>query len=159
MTTLLSNLKKLQNVRPEDGYCMRSLEAIIGNVRLRKTISMRFWESMRYSVALTFTAMIILVAIGGFSYLNWSSASPLIIGSLNAKSITAEADRVNEESRLASVSYYTTAEKDVAMALQNVEQSGLAHLNDTVLNKELERLGRKDADNKAIDTLLNTVSP
>lgn len=157
MKTLLSNVKKLQNIAPDDAYRVKSLAFILGNPQLQKSLRVRFFESMRYSIALTLTAVVIVVAAGGFSYLNWSSASPLIIGSLNAKSIAAEAARVDEELKLAQIGFYGSAAKDVATALSEVAQSDLNHLNEAVLNRELEGLRKADENGADIDALLNSL--
>ncbi|MBI2075493.1 MAG: hypothetical protein HYT82_02395 [Candidatus Harrisonbacteria bacterium] len=155
MKTLLS---KLKTITPPDDYRAKSLRLILGNPQLQKTLRTRVWESMRYSVALTFTAIMIVVAAGGFSYVNFSSASPLIIGSLNAKSIAAEASRVEAELKLAQVSYYGSAEKDVAMALREVARTAPDHLNDAVLEEELNGLRPNAATPEEIDKLLETLS-
>lgn len=157
MKILLSNIKKLRTITPDDAYRARSLAFIVGNPQLQKTLRVRFFESIRYSIALSLTAVVIVVAIGGFSYLNWSSASPLIIGSLNAKSITAEALRVDEELKLAQMNYYGSAAKDVAAALIEIARSGPDHLNGAVLQQELERLRQTNENSADIDTLLNSL--
>lgn len=157
MKTLLSDIKKLQSIAPDDAYRVKSLAFILGNPQLQKTLRVRFFESMRYSIALTLTAVVIVVAAGGFSYLNWSSASPLIIGSLNAKSIAAEAARVDEELKLAQVGYYGSSAKDVAVALKEVAQGGPDHLNETLLQQELENLRKTDESGADIDALLNSL--
>lgn len=158
MQILLSNIKKLQNIAPDDTYCARSIALILGNPQLQKSLRARFFESMRYSIALSLTAIVIVVAVGGFSYLNWSSASPLIIGSLNAKSIEAEAQRVDDELKLAQFGYYGASAQDVAVALKAVSQNAPDHLNDAVLNKELQGLEQQKTSGKDIDALLNSVS-
>ncbi|MDO8584930.1 MAG: hypothetical protein Q7R85_02275 [bacterium] len=158
MKILLSNIKKLQQLAPDDAYRARSIALILGNPQLQKSLRARFFESVRYSVALSLTALVIVVAAGGFSYLNWSSASPLIIGSLNAKSIAAEAARVDAELELAQFGYYGASAQDVAVALKAVSQNAPDHLNDAVLNKELRELERQKDASKDIDALLNSVS-
>ena len=153
-----SYVKKLQNIVPDDAYRARSIALILGNPQLQKSMRARFFESMRYSIALSLTSIVIVVAIGGFSYLNWSSASPLIIGSLNAKSIEAEAQRVDDELKLAQFGYYGASAQDVAVALKAVSQNAPDHLNDAVLNNELQGLEQQKANQKDIDALLNSVS-
>ncbi len=157
MKILLSNVKKLQRIAPDDTYCARSIALILGNPQLQKSLRARFFESMRYSIALSLTAIVIVVAAGGFSYLNWSSASPLIIGSLNAKSIEAEAQRVDDELKLAQFGYYGASAQDVAVALKAVSQNAPDHLNDAVLNKELRGLEQQKNTSKDIDALLNSL--
>lgn len=157
MKTLLSNVKKLQSITPSDEYRAKSLAFILGNPQLQKSLRTRFFEGMRYSIALTLTAIVIVVAAGGFSYLNWSGASPLIIGSLNAKSIAAEAARVDEELKLAQISFYGSAAQDVAMALNEVAQGELDHLNATLLQQELKNFRKADENGEDIDALLNSL--
>lgn len=157
MKTFLSNIKKLRNIAPDDAYRAKSLVFILGNPQLQKSLRTRFFESMRYSIALTLTSVVIVVAAGGFSYLNWSSASPLIIGSLNAKSIAAEAARVDEELKLAQVGYYGSAAQEVAVALKEVAQGGPDHLNETLLQQELEGFRKTDENGADIDALLNSL--
>jgi hypothetical protein len=112
---------------------------------------------MSYSLSLGLGVVIILVIIGGFSYLNLNSVAPILVSSLNTRSILAEAQNADFEIKLADAKYLDAASNVVATALDTVSKNELDHLNSRVLEQELQSLENQQNLNLEINQILNQV--
>lgn len=158
MQELLNQLKKLHAIAPSDDFRNRSFTAIIASPQLRRTMATRMIESFSYSLALGLMATVLVVAVGGFSYFGQNPFSPVVVGSLNAKSLSSEADDLGGRLGLADARYFTDAAKDVAMALDALAKDTPDHLNSGILEQEFNRIAIPDDSDTGMDEFINNVS-
>lgn len=158
MQEILNQLKKLRSIAPSDDFRARSFMALIAAPQFRRTIKMRFLESFSYSLALGLMATVLIVAAGGISYSGWGGLSPVVVGSLNAKSLSSEADGLGASLGLADARYFIAATKDVAMALDAVAKDAPDHLNSGILEQELNGMNIQKDSGANVDELLKSAS-
>ncbi len=140
MNNLISKIKELRSMMPDADFFHRSSEMIFITPQIRRNMSTHFWESFRMSVALSLGSLLLIIAVGGFSYLKLDKFSPFIIGGLNTKSIVAEAERAGSMFEIAEAKYFEDASSAIATALNTVSQNGPDHLNNEILEQELENI-------------------
>ena len=157
MDNFIQKIKDLQKITPSSEFSIKSWAAITSTTQTRPSLFSHVWESMGYSLALGLGALIILVTVGGFSYLNLGSVAPILVSSLNTKSLLAEAENANFEIKLADAKYLDAASTIVAMALEAVSNNDLDHLNLNVLNKELKNLDAQPNIDLEINQILNKI--
>lgn len=158
MDNFIQQLKTLKKISPAKDFRANSWAAIVSAPQIRKTLVSHLLESARYSLALGLGAIIILIALGGFSYLQLNGAAPVLVSSLNTKSLMAEADNANFEIKLAQARYSDDVNSAVAVALDIISQSTPDHLNSAVLEKEMKSFEPQNQNGKTnIDQMLNKV--
>lgn len=157
MENFIQKIKNLQRISPSSEFRIKSWSAITSTSQTRPGLFSHILESMGYSLALGLGAIIILVTVGGFSYLNLAGVAPILVSSLNTKSLLAEAENANFDIKLADAKYLDTASTIVAMALDAVSKNELDHLNIDVLNKELKNLDNQPNINLEINQILNKI--
>ncbi len=157
MDNFFKKIQELKNITPSTEFAERSWTAITATSQMKRSLISHVWESMGYSLSLGLGALIILVTVGGFSYLNLGSVAPILVSSLNTKSLLAEAENANFEIKLADAKYLDAASTVVAIALDAVSKNELDHLNNQILNKELQNLDRQQNLNLEINQVLNKI--
>ena len=157
MDNFFQKITKLKRITPSQEFAINSWKSITSSKQIRNGIFSHVLESMGYSLALGLGAIIILVTVGGFSYLNLGNIAPVLVSSLNTKSILAEAENANFEIKLADAKYLDAASSIVAMALDAVSKNELDHLNSQVLEKELKNLEKQQDMNLEINKALNNL--
>ncbi len=157
MNNFFQKIKGLQNIAPSEEFKTHSWATITATSQMRNSVLAHIWESMGYSLALGLGAVIILVTVGGFSYLNLGSVAPVLVSSLNTKSLLAEAENANFEIKLVNAKYLDAASTLVAIALDAVSKNELDHLNSQILEKELENLEKQQDINLEINQVLNKI--
>ncbi len=157
MDNFFQKMKGLQNIAPSEEFKTRSWTTITATSQMRNSMLAHVLESMGYSLALGIGAIIILVTVGGFSYLNLNGIAPVLVSSLNTKSLLAEAENTNFEIKLADAKYLDAASTIVAIALDAVSKNELDHLNAQILDKELQNLEKQRDINLEINQILNKI--
>ena len=82
MNLLIQKLKELKNIVPDAGFFMRSHNLIVRTPQI-KAIKAHLWEVLRSGLALSLGSILLIIGLGGFSYLKLNKLSPFIIGGLN----------------------------------------------------------------------------
>ena len=140
MDNFFQKIKELKAIAPSEDFRIKSWATIATTSQIHRGLLSHVFESMGYSLALGLGAVIILVTVGGFSYLNLGSVAPVLVSSLNTKSLLAESENTDFEIKLADAKYLDDAATVVAMALDAVSNNELDHLNSQILNKELKNI-------------------
>ncbi len=157
MNDFFQKIKELRSITPSSELTNKSWSAIVATKQIKPSIFAHFLESMSYSLALGLGAMTILIAIGGFSYLNLNNIAPILVTSLNTKSLLAEAENANFEIKLSNAKYLESASTIVATALDAVSKNELDHLNNDILEKELKNLEKPQDLNLEINQIINKI--
>ena len=97
----------------------------------------------------------LVVALGGFSYLRFNSENGALSSGLNANSLSAEANLAEENVQLSEAKYFENADSVVAVALGKISGNDPDHLDPDILERELKKLDPGAKDGKTIESLLN----
>ena len=150
MEKLINKLRELKNIAPRAEFVKQSLEIILSISQSKKPLVKHIMESFRYSLALSLGTILLVVALGGFSYLHLNSLSPVLVGSLNTKSLLSEAEKTDFSIKLAEAQYFDDAARAATVALNTISQSSPDHLNDEILDKELQNLEKQKSSNREL---------
>lgn len=156
METLFQKIKELRNIVPDAAFLARSHDIISRTPQL-KAVKAHLWESFRYGLALSLGSILLIIGLGGFSYLKLNKLSPFIIGGLNTKSLAAEAAKANFDLEIAQAQYFEDSSRAITVALNAVSGNTLDHLNEAVLEQELRRLESGGGEEDDINALLNEI--
>lgn len=156
MDKLLKKLRELQSITPDNNFKNRTRVLVLAAKQTQKIFLPHFWESFRYSIALSFGTLIILVGLGGFSYFHFSNLSPLMAGGLNGKSLAAEAATAESAIKIAEASYFKNTADAFAVAIDAIDDN-TNHINNTVLQRELQNMDIEPSSSQEIDDLLNEI--
>lgn len=149
-------LKKLKETEPDKGFAERSL-ALILSVPQNKRVPFLSGviEAFQYSSAVVMASLLFVVILGGISALNNKLMSPAIMANLDDKKINEELDNLNLQIKLSEVQYYEDSFNKISVALNETSKNGPAHLDESVIEKEVQKINELESDNKKIDDLLN----
>lgn len=110
-------LKKLKEISPDAAYTKRSRHAILETLpALRPWQSpwQIFMHSLQFGSAIALAGVLLVLVLGGFS--TWRFLSPFGLASLDPGSLRAEAEAIDAQLHLASVSYNENLEAADGMA-------------------------------------------
>lgn len=106
-------LKILRRITPDAEFSRRSRETILG---LPAIAPLRPWKifttSIQFGSAIALTAVLLLVILGGISA--WKYLSPFRLSSLDPASLKAEAEAVDIQIELSTLSYTEAAKQPAA---------------------------------------------
>ena len=159
-------IKELRAMRPDHGYAQKSRGLILSSPKNAVSIYRNFdisksgflthlFESLRYSAALGLGVIMLVVAIGGFSYLRHDSGSTVLGSGLNANSLSAEAGLAEESVQLAEARYFESSDSVVAVALGKISGNDPDHLDPDIMERELRGMEPGAKEPKTIESLLN----
>ncbi len=144
MEILTKKLRELQHIRPNAEFHVRSRAHAAIAPQFKKTFWMHARESMNYGIALGLCALLLVVGLGQFSYLQLNGFAPAVIGSLQTKTLVAEEAQTDFALQIAEATYFNETAAVVASALNIVRDTNPDHINDAVLEREMNELNHAD---------------
>lgn len=158
---LLKSLKKLNKIRPDQEYSIKSKLVVLNTQQLEPTPSaFRLFaiSSARFSTALAIVAVFIVMVIGGFSI---NKAGDEIIAGLDLRSLRAEAQAIDIQIELTRVVYEEgdKTEKTIIVA-KKISLSGKAEDGAVENAREiLEKINESTSTEEAtIDAILEKIA-
>ena len=119
-------LSPLKALTPDEAFLARSRQFILTLPQdfAPETSRNRFFEGVRFGVALTFAALLFIVALGGVSYLGTSS--PSVANSLNTTTLSTEAQDASTDFlvQIKEANYFSDSASRVASALEEISENG-----------------------------------
>lgn len=156
MEMIIHILKKLREAEPGKSFAAHSLELILSAPQNKNNnIFNRFIESLQYSGAVVMASVLLIVFLGGISTLKSKVMSPAIMANLDYKKINEELNNLNFQIKLSEVKYYEDSFNKISVALNETSKNGPGHLNESVIQKEADKIDNLESDTKKIDDLLN----
>ncbi len=156
MVPLLKFLQQLNRIEPDRNFAQQSLARIFQTPqRQRARLWNRVQESFYYSGALVLTSFLLFIMFGGLSLLRSSLLSPAMMASLDSQKLNDEFDHLDLQIKVAEVSYYENSLQTVNVALNEASKNAPAHLNNTVIEKEVDGLKQLESRNQDLENLLN----
>lgn len=151
MEILTKKLRELSSIQPRSDFHARSRQLVTGMPQCKKTFLSHISESFYYSLALGLGALLLVTGLGRFSYLHFNDLSPVVVGSLQTKTLVTEDAQIDFNLQIAEATYFEETAGVVAVALRVVRDTNPDHLNEAVLEQELRILD--DAKPSTIENL------
>lgn len=157
MHNIEETIKQLKKIEPSQDYKAKSLRLILSSPQnIQNPVTFRFFEVLKFSAALGLTGLLIIISVSdSFSRFNARLFSPVLLSSLDQQNIENEAKQVDIKITIAEAKYYNDSTNKVAVALDETAKNGPGHLNQSIIEKEIDDLDLKANQNgENIDNLL-----
>jgi len=157
MHNIEETIKQLKKIEPSQEYKAKSLRLILNSPQnIKNPVAFNFFEILKFSAAVGLTGLIIVISVSdSFSKFNARLLSPVLLSSLDQQNIETEAKQVDIKITIAEAKYYNDSTKKVAVALDETAKNGPGHLNQFIIEKEINNLDLKtDQNGENIDDLL-----
>ena len=121
---IIQSLKSLKAVEPSVDFSHRSKGVILATPKINhhlSTLKTGFWESLKFSAALSFASILIFVIVGGASYVK--NLAPAVLTGLEDNNLLSEASAVDFQIKLSEIKYYEEAAKEVTALLNEVSKN------------------------------------
>jgi len=160
MKNIEESIKQLKNIGPSEDYKSQSLRIILStSQKAENKFGLNIWDVLKYSVAMGLTGVLIIFSLSDtFFSLNAKILSPILLSSLSEENIKNEASEVGIKISISEAKYYNDSVNKVAVALNETAKNGPGHLNQTIIEKEMQELDMTNENNKNIDDLLNKLT-
>ncbi|MFH0712443.1 MAG: hypothetical protein V2A55_01090 [Candidatus Jorgensenbacteria bacterium] len=143
------SLEGLKVIEPDPGF-KRTSRALILNYKSEKNV---FFGMPFLKVVGAFAVLIIVVTAVVFEF----SPTPVLSSSFNSSSLQKEFDGLSINTQIEETKSQERANETIVSALQEIENTNVKHLNDSLLRGEAEGIHLDESTNPEIDALLETV--
>lgn len=140
MIDLKHIVKKLEMIRPDEGYSARSRQVILSSQRSAPRLGLAEFinNTLQYGASLALMSVMIMLIVGGFGIAKL--LSPLQLGSLDAKSLRAEAHAIDIQIELSNLSYPENAAASTE-ATAIATRAGTLPIDQDELKEKAKELG------------------
>lgn len=130
-TDIFKTLRELNRIHPDSAYATHSRMLILASPQQASVTAPRIGTFLRLSAILGAGLVGILAVLGGTTYIN-ETYSPLALEGLNQKSLTAEANGINNsiEITLGTIDYLDTSNQ---ITLKKITEVGKTHASTTAV--------------------------
>ena len=143
------SLKGLQIIEPDPVF-KRSVRALVLSHQPRKAVAFRL-PVFKIGSVLAVIVLVITALTMEFS------PTPVLSSSFNPGSLEKEFNSLTINVQFEEAEYREEANKTIASALNEIENTSVKHLNNSLLQNEAGNLEFQDSTNPEIDMLLETV--
>lgn len=121
---IFKTLRELKSITPDPAYAKHSRMLILASPR-HAAESPRVSTFFRVSAILGAGVIALLMILGGTTYIN-ETYSPLALEGLNQRSLTAEADEINDsiEITLGTIDYLDTSNQTTLKKIAEISKTG-----------------------------------
>ena len=147
---LITQLKKFRTIEPDLVYTKTSRSVIVTTQKPAFALPQFFWKHAATS------AFVIIIAFV-LSLYALTLSRPSISASLDPKSLENEFQNMTINIQLEEISYQQEANQAIASALDEIQNTSVRHLNNSLIRSEEENIKLDEATNPYIDELLNSV--
>lgn len=148
---IISQLKRLRELRPHAEYAATSRRAILAHSQ-----EARFPFSLLFQpvYAGTFALSVLLLVALSFFFIGGRTPT---YASLDADALSTELEDLIINIELQEVAYSATVQETVAVALREIGNDDLPHLNTNLIENEGDLFEFQDEGNPEIEELLDTL--
>ncbi len=143
------NLGKLRIVEPDPGF-KRTSRSLILSYKSEKKI---FFGMPFLKVAGAFAVLMLVITAVAFEF----SPTPVLSSSFNSGSLQKEFENLSINTGIEEAKYRESANQTIVSALNEIENTNVKHMNDSLLRDEADNINLDDSTNPEIDALLETV--
>lgn len=124
---IFATLRNLKQIAPDSAYAKHSRMLILASPRHAMNKSPRVSTFFRISAMLGAGVIALFMILGGTTYIN-ETYSPLALEGLNQKSLTAEADEINDsiEITLGSIDYLDNSNQTTLRKIAEISKTSSA---------------------------------
>lgn len=157
MKEVVNNLKKLRVIKPEPDFSRRSrLLLLQEHPRPTLTTLINLREVLKFSIALSFTAALLIITLGSLTYVK-KSPLPLVVAGLDISALKAEAESLNIDISLSELEYNSSS-PTLPPADSQDQNNNTAYFEQTILNNETADIKLENPVNGDIDKALRAIS-
>jgi len=157
MEKIVENLKKLRSIKPEPEFSRRSRLLLLQETpRPAFGVLNNLREVLKFSIALSLTAALLVISIGSLTYVK-KSPLPLVIAGLDVSALKAEAESLNIDISLSELEYNFPSAATPKPADQKTANDP-AYFEQTILNSETAAINLENPVNNRIDDALRALS-
>ena|SRR3989344_4426148 len=156
MDPLFNLLKQLQSITPDAAFQKRSLSSILKPQSAESVFARAFTYFSQPKILAATGGTMALLIIGTITLI--SSLSSSAMASLNTDHLNKELQSLDLQLKISEMQYYENSLKTVSVALNETSKNGPGHLNDEVIEKELENIKTLETENKNLEELLNELT-
>jgi predicted metalloprotease len=143
------SLNKLRVIGPDPEF-KKSSRTLILNYKPEKAT---FSGVLFLRLAGAFAVLILVIATLSLEL----SPTPVLSSSFNPNSLQREFENLTINVQIEEIEYHEEANQAIVSALNEIENTNVKHLNDSLLRGEAESIELDDSTNPEIDALLETV--
>lgn len=145
MEKIIEKLKKFREIQPDAEYSQHSKLIILAT-----PVSLKKRPIFNWQLALTMAGLLLVLISGGlFRYLKPS------VPNLNTQALQAELQNLDIDIQLAKIEYYQKVDETVSLALKEITENNIGHLNSIILESEKNQLKENPSNNEEIENLLD----
>jgi len=157
MEKITKQLKELKRISPDKDFTKESRLLVLSSpLRPFSWMPEQIAEIVKYITAVSMTTGLIILIIGGFSFLQRSPV-PLMITGLDIKALKAEAESLGIDVSISKLEYYNESSEKVNIALDQTIKDDPVYFQKIILEKETDSVKLEDPTNKNIDRALNEI--
>ncbi|KKT90821.1 MAG: hypothetical protein UW92_C0025G0003 [Candidatus Jorgensenbacteria bacterium GW2011_GWA2_45_13] len=149
-------LKKLQAIRPDEGFVLRTRQAILlEKPRMSWGYILKTHEIASAGVFVFAAATLFLLASSGTT--TFTGGKPVLSSLQNTNGLQQELSDMNISIQLNEISFQTDADKAITAAITEIADTKTSHLNPEMLKFEQNTTVPESGSNPKIDELLKTI--
>jgi hypothetical protein len=150
---LIKKLKSLESIRPDAAFVSRTRNIVLERTQPTRVAFFRVQWVHRGIFSFAGAAVAILIGFLIFE----PFGSSVTATSLENTQLSNEWSSLSINIQLKEVSYNNNAERIIASAINEIQDTNTRHLNASLIQEEREMLGTQEVKNNAIDDMLNQV--
>jgi len=157
MEKITKQLKELRKINPHEDFTKESRLLVISSPnKSLPWMPDQIAEVVKYIAAVSMTSALIILIIGGFSFLQ-SSPIPLMVAGLDMKALEAEAESLGIDVNISKLNYYEESAGAVEVALDQTINNDPVYFQKVILEKETDLVKLEDPTNKSLDQALSEI--
>lgn len=142
---IVEKLKVFREIGPDPEYCRISKLTILAVPLISQKTPIFNWK-LAFSLA---GLLLVLISGSLLHYLKPSAPN------LSAQALETDLQNLNINIQLAKIEYYQKSGEIVSLALKEISENQISHLNPLILESEKEQLEESSSINENIENLLN----
>lgn len=149
----IKKLKLLESIRPDAAFVSRTRRIVLERTQpIRVPFFRVHWV---HRGIFSFAGAAVAILIGFLIFEPFGSS--VTATSLENTQLSNEWSSLSINIQLKEVSYNNNAERIIASAINEIQDTNTRHLNASLIQEEREMLGTQEVKNNAIDDMLNQV--
>ncbi|MBI4119808.1 MAG: hypothetical protein HY456_03120 [Parcubacteria group bacterium] len=133
---LISKIKLLRHIKPEEAFAQRSKKAIFRHTNdIASGIIVEWRNAFKFGLALVLASGFVIMLFVG-NALTERLLFPFIFPGLHSESVASELENFQIQIKLADVEYYSDSPRLVSVALKETAPDTPSHLNNLLLQHE-----------------------
>ena len=153
MSEIFNHLQKLKSIKPDPDYTAHSRRLLLACPPHSHSLFTPLSEITKSLFAISLSAALIVLIIGGFSYLE-KSPLPLKLAGLDPSTLKAEAENLQIDINLSTLKRYEETPAVINTALTQTADNTPVYFESVILDRETDRIDLNNPTDETIDQAL-----